>query len=55
MSKNDSTVQKADAISLDDEEGVKQVLVNSAKTPGKRHIFMTARTIAAGRMVRLSK
>ena len=29
MSKNDLTVQKADAISLDDEEGVKQVLVNS--------------------------
>src|SRR4029079_5184937 len=29
MSKNYSTVQKADAISLDDEEGVKQVLVNS--------------------------
>jgi uncharacterized protein (TIGR00730 family) len=29
MSKNDSMVRKADVISLDDEEGVKQVLVNS--------------------------
>ena len=29
MSKNDSAVQKADVISLADEEGVKQVLVNS--------------------------